>query len=140
MEEFLHNAECFLGGRGFVAVDGDVPSDTNVLSLLPDGFRHECSELGAIQIAVEVLDTWRAQGLVDLVDPLDQPLECMACMEARGAWVTIDMPLRQRGALRDERELLLEEVEVGGDIHEVQSSPWNARCCRAAKRVSSSSR
>ena len=58
-----------------------------------------------------------SQGLLDLVDTLDQTLQRMPCMEAGCPRVAVDVALRIARALRRMRELLLQEREVGGDFH-----------------------
>ena len=57
------------------------------------------------------------QGLLDLVDTFHQALQRMACMEAGGPRVAVDVALRIACALRCVRELLLQERKVGGDFH-----------------------
>ena len=58
-----------------------------------------------------------SRSLLDLVDALDQALERMPRVEAGGPRVAVDVVLRKGRALRRMRELLLQEREVGGDLH-----------------------
>ena len=68
-------------------------------------------------IAVQGRDLRWLQSLLDLVDTLEQALQCVPGMEAGRPWVAEDMPLRETRTLRRVRELLFQEREVGGDFH-----------------------
>ena len=57
------------------------------------------------------------RGLLDLVDTLEQALQCVPGMEAGRPWVAEDVPLRKARALRRVRELLFQEREVPRDFH-----------------------
>lgn len=96
---------------------GHVASLPDVLRFPPDNLGHELAEGGPGQVAIQVLDPRRAQGLVHFVDPLDQVLQCVAGMKAGGARVAVDSPLGKTRALRRMGELLLQKREVLGDFH-----------------------
>ena len=68
-------------------------------------------------VTVQVRDLRWHQSLLDLVDLLEQALQCMPGMEAGRPWVAEDMPLRITRTLRRMRELLLQEREVLRDFH-----------------------
>ena len=90
----------------------------DVLRLLPHDLGHDRTEGGLAEIGVQVRDLRWVQGLLDLVDTLDQTLQRMPCMEAGGPRVAVDVALRIACALRRMRELLPQEREVGGDFHD----------------------
>ena len=89
----------------------------DVFGLLPNDLGHEFAEGRVANIAVQGRDLRWLQSLLDLVDTLEQALQCVPGMEAGRPWVAEDMPLRETRTLRRVRELLFQEREVGGDFH-----------------------
>ena len=117
VRQLPHYVQRLLRRRRLVAVHRHVARLPDVLRLPPHDLGHESAEGGLAEVGVQVRDLRRTQGLLDLVDALDQTLQRVACMEAGGPWVAVDVVLRIPCALRRMRELLLQEREVGGDLH-----------------------
>ena len=111
-----HVQRVFRCGR-LVAVDRHVAGLPDVLGLLPHDLRDERAEGGLAEVGVQVGDLRRAQGLFDPVDAFNQALQRVACVEAGGPWVAVDVVLGVARALRGVRELLIQEREVGRDFH-----------------------
>ena len=117
MRQLPDDVQRVLRRGGLVAVHRDVARLPDVLRLLPHDLGHERAELGLAEVGVQVRDLGRAQGLLDPVDALDQAFQRMSRVEAGGPGVAVDVVLRKGRALRRMRELLLQEREVGGDLH-----------------------
>ena len=96
----------------FLSVDRQVARLPDVFGLLPNDLGHEVAEDRVVDVAVQVCDLRWLQSLLDLVDTLEQALQCVPGMEARGSGVAVDVPLGIARALRRVRELLLQEREV----------------------------
>ena len=123
MRQLPHHVQRVLGRGRLVAVHRDVARLPDVLRLPPHHLGHQRAEGGIAEVGVEVRDPRRAQGLLDPVDPLDQTLERMTGVEAGGPRVAVDMALCIARALGRVRELLLQEREVGGDLHGASEVP-----------------
>ena len=117
MRQLPHHVQRLLRRGRLVAVHRHVARLPDVLRLLPHNLRHNRTENGLAEVGVQVRDLRWVQGLLDLVDTLDQTLQRMPCMEAGGPRVAVDVALRITCALRRVRELLFQEREVGGDFH-----------------------
>ena len=117
VRQLPHDAQRLLRRRCPVAVHRHVARLPDVLRLLPHDLGHDRTEGGLAEVGVQVRDLRWAQGPLDLVDTPDQALQRMACMEAGGSRVAVDVVLRVACALRRVGELLLQEREVGGDFH-----------------------
>ncbi len=117
LRQLPHHVQRLLGRGRPVAVHRDVARLPDVLRLPPHHLGHQRTERGIAEVCVEVRDLRRAQGPLDPVDPLDQTLQRMSGMEAGGPRVAVDVMLRIARALRRVRELLLQEREVGGNLH-----------------------
>ena len=89
----------------------------DVLGLLPDRLGDEFAEGRLAEVVIQVRHLRRAQGLVDLEDTYDQPLERMPCMKASRPRVAVDLALGQARALGSEGELVFQEPKVLGDLH-----------------------
>ena len=118
VRQLPHHVQRQLRRGRSVAVHRHVARLPDVLRLLPHHLGQELAEGGVAEVAVQVRDLRRVQGLLDLVDTLDQTLKRMPCMEAGGPRVAVDVALGIARALRCVRELLLQEREVGGDLHD----------------------
>ena len=117
MRQLPHHVQRLLRRGRLVAVHRHVARLPDVLRLLPHNLRHDRTEAGLAEVGVQVRDLRWVQGLVYLVDTLDQTLQRVPCMEAGGPRVAVDVVLRIARALRRMRKLLLQEREVGGDFH-----------------------
>ena len=117
VKKLAHDIQRLLGCWRLVAVDRYVARLPDVFSLLPNDLGHEFAEGRVADIAVQVRDLRWLQSLLDLVDTLEQALQCVPGMEAGRPWVAEDMPLRETRTLRRVWELLFQEREVGRDLH-----------------------
>ena len=98
-------------------MDRHVARLPDIFGLLPNDLGHEFAEGRVADVAVQVRDLQRLQRLLDLVDTLEQTLQCVPGMEAGRPWVAEDMPFRETRTLRRVRELLFQEREVFRDFH-----------------------
>ena len=117
VRQLPHDVQRLLRHGCLVAVHRRVARLPDELRLLPHDLGHERTERGVAEVGVQVRDLRRAQGLLDPVDTLDQTLQRVPGMEARGPRVAVDVVLRIARTLRRVRELLLQEREVGRDFH-----------------------
>ena len=115
--QLSQDVERLLGRGRLGAVNRDVARLADELGFLPDDLGHEFAEGKVADVAVQVRDLRRLQRLLDLVDTLEQTLQCVPGMEAGRPWVAEDMPLRKTRTLRRVREFLFQEPEVSGDFH-----------------------
>ena len=115
VRQLPHHVQRQLRRGRLVAVHRHVARVPDVLRLLPHDLGDERTEGGFAEVSVQFRDLGWVQGLVHLVDTLDQALQRMPCMEAGRPRVAVDVALRIARALRRMRELLLQEREVGGD-------------------------
>ena len=117
VRQLPHDVQRLLRRGCPVAVHRHVARLPDVLRLLPHDLRHDRTEGGLAEVGVQVRDLRWAQGFLDLVEPPDQALQRVPCMEAGGPRVAVDVVLRKARALRYVRKLLLQEREVGRDFH-----------------------
>ena len=118
MIKLPHDVQRLLRCAGdLVTVNRHVARLPDEFGLLPNDLGHEFAEGRVADVTVQVRDLQWLQRLLDLVDTLEQALQCVPGMEAGRPWVAEDMPLRKTRTLRRVRELLFQEREVSGDFH-----------------------
>ena len=80
--ELPHDIQCLLRCWRLVAVGRHVARIPDVFGLLPNDLGHELAEARVADVTVQVRDLRWLQSLLDLVDTLEQALQCVPGMEA----------------------------------------------------------
>ena len=93
-------------------VGGLIADLLNDAGFLEDGFRQEIPETGIMNQGSETRVVGHPEAGVVAVEPVDSGLQCEACMEAGGAGIAHDVPLRLAGGFRKIPEACGEKGEV----------------------------